>query len=419
MKSYPSYTEQVSLLSSCYPSHWRVVRNRVIFHPEKDIVGSNSSQYELLSLTTNGIIRRDVESGKGKFPKDFDSYQVVKPGEMVFCLFDVDETPRTVGLSSLTGMVTGAYDVFSIAPDFIPGFINYYYTAVDDIKAFRPYYTGLRKVVKKNKFMQIYVPVPSKEEQRHIVEYLDKHVNLIESLKSQREKELLALNELRIRELSTVVTHGLNTNVPMKDSGISWIGQIPAHWEVVRIKHLLEESKKKSVDGHEQSLSLSKNYGIIPYEDKENKTMQSESLVGAKVVDIGDIVFNRFKARLFAISPYEGVVSPDYAVYKGKGRANLQFLTSLFSTPMYRAAFDRKASGIGDGFSRLYTADLFSMYAILPPLKEQDDIVDFINSRTEKMDSLTKSVNSEIKLLDEYKQRLISDVVTGKINVQE
>lgn len=164
-----------------------------------------------------------------------------------------------------------------------------------------------------------------------------------------------------------------------KDSGLPWLGNIPIHWKMVRINNLLEESKKKSVDGHEQSLSLSKSSGVIPYEEKENRTMQSESLIGAKIVEPGDVVFNRFKARLFAISGYHGVVSPDYAVYKGKGVADLNYLVFLFGTEHYRAAFNRKASGIGDGFSRLYTKDLFSMYSIIPPLEEQKKIVDFLN----------------------------------------
>ena len=240
------------------------------------------------------------------------------------------------------------------------------------------------------------IPFPPIEEQKKIVAFLDKQITLIETCKCQRERELQTLNELKQAEIASVVTRGLNPNVPMKDSGIPWIGQIPAHWTMMRIKNLLEESKVKSIDGHEQSLSLSKSAGVIPYEEKENRTMQSASLVGAKVVQCGDVVFNRFKARLFAISNYDGVVSPDYAVYKGKGRANLNYLVSLFGTEMYRAAFDRKASGIGDGFSRLYTADLFSMYAIFPPIEEQNEIVKYIALKTNQIDSMIEALNAEI-----------------------
>ena len=419
MKRYEHYLPVSNLLTNEIPSHWEMKRNRVFLRPKFVSVGQDPNKYPLLSLTTNGIIYRDVESGKGKFPKDFDTYQVVEPNDIVFCLFDVDETPRTVGLSALNGMLTGAYDAFSIADSANPRFINYYYTAVDDIKALRPYYTGLRKVVKKDKFMAISIPLPPINEQEKIVAYLDRQINLIESCKAQKENELKALNELRRAIIAEAVTHGLDSSAPLKDSGIPWIGQIPAHWTLMRIKNLLEESKVKSIDGHEQSLSLSKTAGVIPYEEKENRTMQSESLVGAKVVKCGDVVFNRFKARLFAISNYDGVVSPDYAVYNGKGRANLNYLVFLFGTEMYRAAFDRKASGIGDGFSRLYTADLFSMYAIFPPIEEQKEIVKYIALKTNQIDSMIQALKAEIDHLTEYKQRLISDVITGQLNVQD
>lgn len=201
-----------------------------------------------------------------------------------------------------------------------------------------------------------------------------------------------------------------------KDSGVEWLGTIPDHWKMVRIKNLLEESKAKSIDGHERSLSLSKTAGIIPFEDKENRTMQSASLVGAKVVNEGDVVFNRFKARLFAVSTYDGVVSPDYAVYKTKGRANLDYLVALFSTQHYRAAFDRKASGIGDGFSRLYTADLFSMYAMLPPKEEQDKMMSWLNKQTALIESLKSQKERELQTLNELKQAEIASVVTRGLN---
>lgn len=418
MKRYEKYSIAANLLTNEIPSHWTMMRNRVFLRPKLVPVGQDANKYPLLSLTTKGIVFRDIESGKGKFPKDFDTYQTVEPNDIVFCLFDVDETPRTVGLSSLNGMLTGAYDTFSMSNVVSPQFINYYYTAVDDVKALRPYYSGLRKVVKKDKFMAISIPLPPIPEQNKIVAYLNKRITLIENCKCQRERELQTLNELKQAEIASVVTRGLNPDVPMKDSGIPWIGQIPAHWNMIRIKNLLVESKVKSTDGHEQSLSLSKASGIIPYEEKENRTMQSESLIGAKVVHPGDVVFNRFKARLFAISTHNGVVSSDYAVYKGKGRANLNYLVSLFSTEMYRAAFDRKASGIGDGFSRLYTADLFAMYAIFPPIEEQNAIVEYIESKTNKIDTMIEALKAEIDRLTEYKQRLISDVVTGQIDVR-
>lgn len=171
-----------------------------------------------------------------------------------------------------------------------------------------------------------------------------------------------------------------------KDSGVKWIGEIPEHWTLRRVKFIFTESKDKSVSGEEMPLSLGKETGIIPSSEKKNKTMESASFVGCKIVNKGDIVFNRFKARLFAISDYNGVVSSDYAVYKCNNSADPRYIVTLFETQMYRNAFDRKASGVGDGFSRLYTNDLFSFYAIFPPLEEQQAIVDYLKDKTLKIE---------------------------------
>ncbi len=234
---------------------------------------------------------------------------------------------------------------------------------------------------------------------------------------SPRERERELIESLKSSEIANVVTHGLNPNAPMKDSGIPWIGMIPEHWSLRRIKYIFIESKERSITGQELSLSLSKDYGIIPSSDKKNKTMESASLVGCKVVKKGDIVFNRFKARLFAVSAYDGVVSSDYAVYKCNKTANAEFMVLLLGTEMYREAFNRKASGIGDGFNRLYTEDLFSFYAVFPPLQEQNAIIDYIKKRSDKINDYIADLQAEIDYLKEFKQRLVSDVVTGQICV--
>lgn len=201
-----------------------------------------------------------------------------------------------------------------------------------------------------------------------------------------------------------------------KDSGISWIGEIPEHWSLRRIKYIFSELKEKSENGLELPLSLSKDGGIIPFNEKKNKTMESASYVGGKIVHKGEIVFNRFKARLFAVSGYDGIVSSDYAVYKCNRSASPEYLIKLFGIDMYRDAFNRKASGIGDGFSRLYTDDLFAMFSIFPPLAEQEKIVSYLEDKTSKIDAYVADKEKEIELLQELKQKTIADAVTKGLN---
>lgn len=201
-----------------------------------------------------------------------------------------------------------------------------------------------------------------------------------------------------------------------KDSGIPWIGLIPKNWSLRRIKYIFTELKEKSDSGLESPLSLSKEKGIIPFSEKKNKTMESASYMGGKIVHKGEIVFNRFKARLFAVSGYDGIVSSDYAVYKCSQTASAEYMVKLFGTEMYREAFNRKASGIGDGFSRLYSDDLFAMYSIFPPLPEQEKIVNYLESKTLIIDAYVAERERELRLLNELKEAEIAHVVTQGLN---
>ena len=181
MKRYEKYKDGGNKWLGMIPEHWEMLRNKV-FITELDKKVGKRTDFTLLSLTKGGVIERDVESGKGKFPKDFESYKEVWPGNMIFCLFDVDETPRTVGLSEKAGMITGAYNVYAVS-GINPKYYLYYFTAVDNAKALRPLYSGLRKVVKSDRFLAMRIPVPPTTEQEKIVAFLDaKTLNIDECI---------------------------------------------------------------------------------------------------------------------------------------------------------------------------------------------------------------------------------------------
>ena len=150
MERYSEYKDSGVQWLGEIPSHWTLLRNKAFMRITDEKVGKRKD-VTLLSLTKQGVIVRDLSEGKGKFPKDFDAYLVVRPDNLVFCLFDIDETPRTVGLVKNVGMLTGAYTNFEINKKLVlPEYAYYYYLQVDDVKGLRPYYTGLRKVVKTN-----------------------------------------------------------------------------------------------------------------------------------------------------------------------------------------------------------------------------------------------------------------------------
>lgn len=203
-----------------------------------------------------------------------------------------------------------------------------------------------------------------------------------------------------------------------KDSGVGWIGEIPSHWSCVKIKHLLRERVDKSEDGIGEPLSMSQKYGLIPTSQMDVVPNLATSYVGAKRTRQGDMVLNKLKAHLgvFALSAYDGLVSPDYAVYYGTGRADLEYLEYLFKTPLYVSEFIKKITGVAIGFNRLYTDDLFSIPAHYPPMQEQKRIVDYLKDKTLKIEQYVSARERERELLDSLKQSEIANVVTNGLN---
>lgn len=312
MKPYPDYFITPLPWLPNIPAHWELVRNKNIFEETKDVVGDDIDAYPLLSLTTKGIILHDVASGKGKFPKDFNTYKIVKPGDMAFCLFDIDETPRTVGLSQYNGMLTGAYTIFHVA-NINPHYAYYYYLLLDNVKAMRPLYSGLRKTINAGTFLSCKLPLPPRPEQDQIVRFWDWKVSSINRLISIKRKQIALLHERQRVYISHIVTHGLHNNVSTKNSGVEWIGDIPEHWQTMRCKYLLSERDERSQEGQEQHLSMSQKYGLVPDSQLDERRMLSESYAGGKLCYKDDLVLNRLKAHLgvFALSPQSGVISPD------------------------------------------------------------------------------------------------------------
>lgn len=263
--------------------------------------------------------------------------------------------------------------------------------------------------------------IPSIAEQEKIVAYLDKRITLIDNCKCQRERELQTLNELKQAEIASVVTRGLNPDVPMKDSGIQWIGQIPSHWETMRIRGLFKESDEKTVDESGTLLSLSQYSGITRKADAGKTGMfEAESTIGYKIVHPGQFVMNIMLAwnGSYAVSDLEGIISPAYCVFDFRLDCNKKYYDYLLRTKAYCGAFKTQSRGIIDSRLRLYPYKFYAFKTLVPPIEEQNAIVEYIESKTNKIDTMIEALKAEIDRLTEYKQRLISDVVTGQIDVR-
>ncbi|GAM72597.1 type I restriction-modification system [Vibrio sp. JCM 19236] len=195
IETYESYQDSGVEWLGDAPSHWNLLANKHIFRLKKNLVGKRSNEYDLLSLTLKGIIKRDMENPEGKFPAEFDTYQEVQVGDFVFCLFDVEETPRTVGLSQFNGMITGAYTVFEPKQGFDRNFLYYFYLNLDAKKRLKPLYRGLRNTIPKESFFSFKTFVPPLNEQISITRFLDKKTAQIDEAIAIKEKQIERLRE--------------------------------------------------------------------------------------------------------------------------------------------------------------------------------------------------------------------------------
>ena len=187
------------------PQHWEKCRCKDLLTEKKNLVGENAKDYKLLSLTIRGIIIRDTSEGKGKFPKEFNSYKIVEPNDFVFCLFDVEETPRTVGIAYDKGMITGAYDVFEVR-NVNRSFLYYYFLSLDNAKALKPLYKGLRKVIPIPAFRSMPLFLPPLSEQEEIVAYLDEKTAKIDLLIDKELQQIDHIKDLKQTLIADVVT---------------------------------------------------------------------------------------------------------------------------------------------------------------------------------------------------------------------
>ena len=275
------------------------------------------------------------------------------------------------------------------------------------------------KEISATNFGNFALPYPDYQIQIEISNYLDGKCAQVDTLIANVKAQIEKLKAYRQSVITEVVIKGLDPTVPMKDSGVEWIGEIPAAWDTVRVKQLLRERKERSAEGKEEPLSMSQKVGLVPTKTLDAIPNPASSYVGAKLAFVNDLVFNKLKAHLgvFSVSKYDGLVSPDYAVYYSTGVVDLKYLEYLFKTPQCISEFSKRSTGIAAGLTRLYTDGLFAIECPLPPEDEQQAIVSYLDEKWTQIDRLIAIKQAKIEKLEQYKRSLIYEYVTGKKEV--
>lgn len=254
--------------------------------------------------------------------------------------------------------------------------------------------------------------------QTKIADYLDRKTAELDQLIVAKKNLLKLLDEKKRALIAHAITRGLNPDAPLKDSGIPWLGMIPAHWEVERSKWLLPEVDERSETGEEELLTVSHLTGVTKRSDKDVNMFMAESLEGYKKCNKDDLAINTLWAWMGAmgVSPVDGVISPAYNVYRPTDRLLPEYLDMLVRMPNFISEITRYSKGVWSSRLRLYPEGLYEAVLPVPPLEEQREIVDGINSRLTDYKELKSVTEKTIALLQERRTALISAAVTGKLS---
>ena len=275
--------------------------------------------------------------------------------------------------------------------------------------------------LRQDRLLEIPVFIPPLHEQQQIVSFLDTKTSLIDSLIEKTQRKIELLKEKRTSLINEVVTNGLNPNVEMKDSRVEWIGEIPENWYWKRMCYMFRPVSIKNTSG-EMNLSVYRDYGVIPTNSRDdNHNVISEDTSNYKLVDVGDFVMNKMKCWMgsLGLSDYRGIVSPSYTVMKPLTQNNRKYLHYLLRSQVYIPQYKKLSYGVREGQWDLRFEDFRELPCLIPPLSEQQRIVEYLDEQTQLIDNTISIEEKRIELLKEYRQSLISEVVTGKRKVVE
>ncbi len=431
LRPYAEYKESGLPWLGQVPTHWGLIPNRGLVRRRKVLVGRRHGDYRLLSLTKQGVIVRDISTGKGKFSSDMGSSQEVRNGDLVFCLFDVPETPRTVGLARHDGMITGAYTVFESLGRGSSEYFELFYRAMDDRKLLSPLYSGLRNTIPAERFLGTKTPQPPPDEQAAIVRFLDWANGRLERVIRAKRKVIALLNEQKQAIIHRAVTRGLDPSVPLKPSGIPWLGDIPQHWEVRQLRHM--GRLHKGVGGSKEDATLEGvpcvRYGEL-YFHYRNFIRQPRGFVSTDTaaaytsIRFGDVLFAASGERVeeigkSAVNLYGGtaVCGGDIVIFRPTVAAHAAFLG--YALDSYGSAHQKATMCRGTTIKHIYPDELRGLWFCVPPLSEQEKIAASLDNELLGCDTAISRLEREIELLREYRTRLVADVVTGKLDVRE
>ena len=397
------------------PSSWNVMPNKYLMKKKKVICPVYTGE-DILSLTMKGVIVRDLDAG-GKMPTSFDGYQRLEPGNLLMCLFDIDVTPRCIGLIKQAGLSSPAYSQFELNGMGNAEYYCYYYTMLDNDKTLLHLAKNLRHSLTEDQLGAISVIVPPVQEQKRIANFLDAKCAEIDALTADIQTQIDTLEQYKRSVITEAVTKGLNPDVEMKDSGLKWIGKIPSSWNVMPNKYLMKKKKVICpVYKGEDILSLTMKGVIVRDLDAGGK--MPTSFDGYQRLEPGNLLMCLFDIdvtpRCIGLIKKAGLSSPAYSQFELNDMGDADYYCYYYTM----LDNDKTLLHLAKNLRHSLTEDqLGAISVIVPPVQEQKRIANFLDAKCEEIDKVIATKIEQLALIDKYKKSLIYEYVTGKKEV--
>lgn len=415
------------------PEGWRAVPLYGVAS-ERKIANRGLRETNLLSLSYGRIVRKDIETNERLLPASFETYQIVRPDDIVLRMTDLqnDQWSLRSALVGETGIITSAYLALRLR-NVEPRFMAYQFRAIDLMKVFYSMGGGLRQSIGFGDLKRLRVLTPPVEEQQAIADYLDRETAQIDAFIAKNEELIALLTERRAAVIAHAVTRGVDDSVPLKASGVEWLGDVPIHWSVQRLASTVARARNgvwgADAEGGEEDLRCVRVADFDRprqriHDDAHTLRKLTASERDGRILRNGDLLLEKCgggeKSPVGFVVLYDrdepAVCSNFVARVQLHEEMDPRFWTYVHGS-MYRLRITEKSLKQSTGIQNLDQSAYFNEYVAVPPYREQCAIADHIERRAAKIDAATATASRSVELARERRAALISAAVTGKISV--
>lgn len=409
------------------PKEWKVLKNKYNFELSKEIIGTKWVETQLLSLTKYGVKAINDGEQTGKVPESLSTYQKVNKDDIVMCLFDLDCSAVFSGISNFDGMISPAYKCIRCKPHLCPQYVDYYFRTVFVDRKYKRYSKNVRFSISSDEFMNLPIIVPPIDIQKKIAEFLNFKCFEIDTLHSDIEKQIKSLEEYKKQIITEAVTKGLDPDVEMKDSGISVYDKLPITWNLCRIKdccQIVRGGSPRPINNYMSDNQDDINWIRISdttkghkYIDRTEQKIKKLGMSSSRLVHKGDLLLtNSMSFGQPYILNIDGCIHDGWLAFSQYKNISKEFLFYTLMSELCAMQFVLSVSGsvvVNLNIDKVGETKIF-----IPNMEKQKEIVSYLDNILADINDVIEEKKEQLETLEQYKESLIYEYVTGKKEVK-